>query len=143
VTERFGSPILDTAVRLLAPMVLLFAVYVVAHGHYGPGGGFQGGVIAAIALLLVQLVRGGRTRWALGARASLALAGAGLALYAGIGFLALAFGGSFLDYGAAPLPLAPAQLRALGSFGVEVGVGLAVTGVVLLLVGALTGRGEG
>jgi multicomponent Na+:H+ antiporter subunit B len=143
VRQRFGSPVLDTAVRLLAPFVLLFAAYVLTHGHYGPGGGFQAGVLFAIGLLLVRLVRGERTRWALGPRASLALAGAGLALYLGIGFLGPLFGGGFLDYGAAPLDLPPAQLRALGSFGVEVGVGLAVGGVVLVLFDALARATEG
>jgi multicomponent Na+:H+ antiporter subunit B len=134
--------VLDTAARLLAPFILLFAAYVVAHGHYGPGGGFQGGVILATALILVRLVRGGRQRWALGPDASLALASAGLALYAGIGFLALAFGGRFLEYAALPLDLAPAQRRALGSFGIEVGVGLAVMGVILVLFDTLTGPEE-
>jgi hypothetical protein len=91
----------------------------------------------------VRLVRGARTRWTLRPAQSLAVAGAGLALYAGIGFLAMAFGGSFLDYAALPLDLAPAQLRALGSLGVETGVGLAVMGVVLLLFDTLAGAGRG
>jgi multicomponent Na+:H+ antiporter subunit B len=142
VTARLGSPVLDTAVRLLAPFVLLFAAYVVTHGHYGPGGGFQGGVILAVALILVRIVRGEKTSWGLGRGRSLALASAGLALYAGIGFLALVSGGRFLDYGAARLALAPVQLRALGSFGVEVGVGLAVMGVILLLFDTLAGPGR-
>jgi hypothetical protein len=55
----------------------------------------------------------------------------------------MAFGGSFLDYAALPLDLAPAQLRALGSLGVETGVGLAVMGVVLLLFDTLAGAGRG
>ena len=129
----FGSPVLDAAARLLTPFILLFAAYVITHGHYGPGGGFQGGVILAAALILVRLVRGRRQSWGLGPTASLWLASGGLALYAGIGFLGLAFGGSFLDYGVLPLPLDPAHVRAAGSFGIEVGVGLGVMGVMVLI----------
>ena len=40
---------------LLVPFTVLFAVYITAHGHLTPGGGFQGGVIAATGLLLVYL----------------------------------------------------------------------------------------
>lgn len=134
---RFGSPVLDTAVRLLTPFILLFAAYVVAHGHYSPGGGFQGGVILAAALILVNLVHGRDVRWGLRPSTSLSIAAAGLALYVGIGFLAIAFGGTFLDYGALPLGLPPPQVRAVGTFGIEVGVGMAVMGVMVLLFDAL------
>ncbi|HVR28194.1 MAG TPA: MnhB domain-containing protein [Thermoanaerobaculia bacterium] len=133
----FGSPLLDTAVRLLIPFILLFAAYVVAHGHYSPGGGFQGGVILAGSLILLRLVHGGDARWGLGPAASLGLASIGLLLYTGIGLSSLVFGGSFLDYGALPLGLAPHQVRAAGSFGIEVGVGLVVTGIMVVIFDAL------
>jgi len=133
----FGSPVLDTAVRILTPFILLFALYVVAHGHYSPGGGFQGGVILAAALILVNLVHGKDVRWGLRPSTCLTIAAAGLTLYLGIGFLAMAFGGGFLDYGALPLGLAPAQVRAVGTLGIEVGVGLAVMGVLVLVFDAL------
>ena len=134
---RFGSTVLDAAVRLLAPFILLFATYVVGHGHDSPGGGFQGGVIMAAALILVRLVHGRDARWGLSPAASLALAGAGLTVYFGIGFAALLFGGNFLDYGALPLPLTPASVRAVGTFGIEVGVALTVMGVMVLISDAL------
>ena len=140
MNQSFGSPVLDTAVRLLTPSILLFALYVIGHGHYSPGGGFQGGVISAAALIVVRLVRGRRESWGLDTAESLALAAAGLVLYAGIGFLALLFGGNFLDYGALPLGIDPPYVRVVGSFGIEVGVGLAVMGVMILIFETLVGE---
>lgn len=50
-----SGELLGTGVRLLVPLVLLLGVYVVAHGHLTPGGGFQGGAILASATLLILL----------------------------------------------------------------------------------------
>lgn len=133
----FGSPILDAAARLMTPFILLFAVYVIVHGAGSPGGGFQGGVILAAALILVRLVRGTEVTWGLGRNGALGLASAGLVVYAGIGLLSLAFGGNYLDYGVLPLPMDPAHVREAGSFGIEVGVALGVTGVMVLIFDAL------
>ncbi|HUG52800.1 MAG TPA: MnhB domain-containing protein [Vicinamibacteria bacterium] len=138
----FGSPALETAVRLLTPFILLFAAYVVGHGHSSPGGGFQGGVVMAAALILIRMVHGGDVRWGLRPATSLGVAAAGLVLYIAIGLLAIVFGGRFLDYGALPLPLAPAQVRATGTFGIEVGVALTVMGVMVFLCDALMGWEE-
>ena len=129
----FGSPVLDAACRVLAPFMLLFAVYVVIHGHDSPGGGFQGGVIFAAALILIRLVRGRAVSWGLGPRGALALACGGVSLFAGIGVLSLLFGGNYLDYGALPLPLEGGELRAVGTLGIEIGVALGVTGVLVLI----------
>ena len=137
MSVRFGSSLLDVVVRLLTPFILLFAAYVIGHGHYSPGGGFQGGVILAGALILIRLVRGRGASWGLGPEASLGVASAGLVLYAGIGFASLFFGGNYLDYGALPLPLDPAHVRAAGSFGIEVGVGMGVMGVMVLIFDSL------
>lgn len=137
----FGSSVLDAASRLLAPFVLLFAVYVVAHGHDSPGGGFQGGVLLAVGLLLVKLVRGVPGRWEVPPRAALAMACAGLATFAGIGFTALA-GGNYLDYSEPRWMADPVDQRVLGTLGIEIGVALAVAGVVLLVFDALSGWGE-
>ena len=132
------SPVLDTASRLLTPLIITFAAYVVAHGHLSPGGGFQGGILLAAVLILVRLVRQDRT-WGLSPRAALMTACAGVALYAATGFAALAFGGRFLDYGVLPLPLESAAIRAAGSLTIEIGVGLGVMGVMALIFEALAG----
>ncbi|GIX46779.1 MAG: hypothetical protein KatS3mg131_0990 [Candidatus Tectimicrobiota bacterium] len=133
----FGSPVLDAACRLLVPFLLLFALYVLVHGHDSPGGGFQSGTLLAGAVILVRLVRGHPGGWGLERRAALGLACGGVGLYAAIGLASLVFGGHYLDYSALPLPLAAASRRALGILGIEVGVTLGVTGVLVLIFDAL------
>ena len=61
----FGSPILDAACRLMVPFMLLFALYVIAHGHDSPGGGFQGGTIIAATIILIRMVHGQEQTWGL------------------------------------------------------------------------------
>ena len=140
--DRFGSDVLEAACRVLVPFMLLFAVYVVVHGHDSPGGGFQGGVICAAAFILIQLVRGTATSWGLSPDWALVLACTGVGIFVGIGLLSLVFGGSYLDYGALPLPLEPAEERAMGTLGVEIGIALGVTGVLVLIFNALADRGQ-
>ena len=138
----FGSPVLDAACRMLVPFVLLFAVYVVAHGHDSPGGGFQGGTILAAAIILIRLVHGQDAIWGLTRVGALRLACGGVGLFAGIGFLCLPFAGNYLDYGALPLPLETVTVRFVGTLGIEAGVAMAVTGVLVLIFDALTAWGE-
>jgi multicomponent Na+:H+ antiporter subunit B len=135
----FGSAVLDVASRLLTPFILLFAFYVIAHGHDSPGGGFQGGVLLAAGLILVKLVRGRPGAWGLSQRQALVTACAGVTLFAGIGLLDVAFGGHYLDYDAPPWLADPIAERVFWTFGIEVGVALTVTGVILLIFDALAG----
>ena len=139
----FGSVVLDAGCRLMVPFVLLFAIYVIAHGHYSPGGGFQGGTILAAAVILVRLVRGQHVHWGLTRYAALRLACSGVLVYAGIGMLSLFCAGNYLDYGVLPLPLPTATVRSLGTLGIEIGVAMGVTGVLVLIFDALTAWGEG
>ena len=55
MTSSSRNPILITASRLLAPFIQLFALYVIFHGHFGPGGGFQGGAMLAASILMLRL----------------------------------------------------------------------------------------
>ena len=50
--------ILRVVVKLLLPVILIFALYVQFHGDYGPGGGFQAGVIFGAAFILYALIFG-------------------------------------------------------------------------------------
>lgn len=138
----FGSPILDAACRLMVPFMLLFALYVIAHGHDSPGGGFQGGAIMAATIMLIRMVHGQEHTWGLHRVGALRLACAGVALYTGIGLLSVLLRGQFLDYGVLPLPAPTAQVRALGILGIEIGVVMGVTGVFVLIFDALTAWGE-
>lgn len=134
--EPFGSGILDAAARLLAPFILVFALYVVFHGHDSPGGGFQGGTLLAAALMLLRLVRGRDARVGPGPRGALLLACAGAGLYVLIGAVAVAADRAFLDYSAFGRP------RAELSFLVETGVGVGVAGVMLLIFETLAAEEE-
>lgn len=127
-----GSPIIVVACRSIAPVIQLVALYVLFHGHYSPGGGFQGGVLLAAAYLLIRMSLGLEiaqlqfpTRWAV------RLGGVGVLVYAGAGVAALAGGGNFLDYGRMPLPgFEPAALRSLGILIIETGVFIAVSSII-------------
>ncbi len=49
------SFILKTGSRLLFPLMFLFGIYIIAHGHLSPGGGFPGGVIIATGFFVILL----------------------------------------------------------------------------------------
>jgi multicomponent Na+:H+ antiporter subunit B len=142
VRYPFGSPVIKASARLLAPLVMIFAVYVVAHGHESPGGGFQGGALFAGGLILIKLVRGNSEGWEVGPAAALALACSGILLFGGIGVMALLRGGTYLDYSAIGLLADPIAERVLWTTGVEIGVALTVTGVILIIFDALAAWGE-
>jgi len=125
--------ILRIAAKLLIPMIMLYALYVQFHGDYGPGGGFQAGVIFAVSIFLYALVFGLPAAMRVFSPTLVqALAAAGVLLYAGVGVVSMISGGNFLDYGA----LNPGD-RALGEhIGVlliELGVGITVAAVMIML----------
>jgi len=83
----------------LIPFILLFALYVQFHGDYGPGGGFQAGVIFAAAFVLYTLIYGlPQAKKVAPARMLEVLAALGVLLYAGTGVVTIYKGGKFLDY---------------------------------------------
>ncbi len=123
-----GSPIVVLSSRLLVPFIQLFALYVIFHGHYSPGGGFQGGTMLAASIILMRLAVGThagelqfRRTW--GSK----LGAAGLAIYASIGLFVMILEGNYLDYKFLPLPwLSEAEIRAMGILIIEIGVAIAV-----------------
>ena len=52
------NPVLRVVTKIIVPVIFLFALYVQFHGDYGPGGGFQAGVIFAAGLILYGLIFG-------------------------------------------------------------------------------------
>ena len=112
--------ILRVVTKILVPYILLYAFYVQWHGDFGPGGGFQAGVIFASALILYALVFGLRAAEA-ALRPAIAHAGValGLLLYIGVGMATMLLGSEFLDY------------DALGDHGQHHGILLVETGVFL------------
>ena len=121
--------VLHVVAKLVIPLILLFALYVQFHGDFGPGGGFQAGVIFAAGLILYGLVFGvDRLRRAVPPGVVEALAAAGVLLYAGVGVAGMALGGSFLDYGV--LLGDPMAGQHLGILAIEFGVGVTVAAVM-------------
>ena len=161
--------ILRIVAKLLIPYILLFALYVQFHGDYGPGGGFQAGVIFAAAIILYGLVFG--LNAARGVAPPLlmeTLAALGVLIYAGTGVAAMINGGTFLDYNALgghsqhesgstdpgeeheEHPVAKEKVEQqhgilprgqhLGILVVELGVGLTVAAVMITIFFAFAGR---
>jgi multicomponent Na+:H+ antiporter subunit B len=133
--------ILRVAAKLVMPFMLLFAVYVQFHGDFGPGGGFQAGVIAAAAIVFYALVFGlAAGQRLVPERLVEALVALGVLLYAGVGLAGLALGGAYLDYFVLDRDPVAGQHR--GIFWVEAGVALTVAGVMLKLFYMFAGRGR-
>ena len=91
--------VLRVTAKLLIPLIVLFAFYVQFHGDLGPGGGFQAGVIMAVAVILHALIFGlGETTKAFRPRVMRSISALGVVVYTGVGIVCIANGGGFLDY---------------------------------------------
>jgi multicomponent Na+:H+ antiporter subunit B len=125
--------IVRVVVKLLVPFILLFALYVQMHGDFGPGGGFQAGVIFATAFIVYALVFGvSKTIRAVPIAVVAAMVSLGLVLYAGVGIASLLLGGNFLDYSVLDSHDAT-HGQHLGILLVELGVGTTVAGVMMAI----------
>jgi multicomponent Na+:H+ antiporter subunit B len=135
------NTIVDGVARLMDPFIQIFALYVITHGHYGPGGGFQGGVILAASIMLLRLAMGEEEEHRrFSSTAAAAVAATGILIYFAAGLLPLATGGVFLDYAREPIPwLQGPELRSLGILVVETGVGMVVWGTLVILFDYLIG----
>lgn len=126
--ETHVSPIVRFACRSIARIIQVFGVYVIAHGHYSPGGGFQGGAFLAAAVILLRFGEGNLgSQRDMPSRGTLLLGSIGVIIYGAIGLVTLLTGGSFLDYDTFPLPGMEAPYRHYWAILlIEAGVGLAV-----------------
>ena len=131
--------ILRVVAKLLIPFILLFALYVQFHGDYGPGGGFQAGVIFAAAFVLYALVFGveAARRIAPSRLLEAGIAG-GVLLFAGTGLASMLLGGHFLDYDFLDGDAVEGQHH--GILLVELGVGITVAAVMITVFLAFAGR---
>lgn len=132
--------ILRVITKLLIGPIILFALYVQFHGDFSPGGGFQAGVIMAVAFILYGIVFG------LDAAQSVfpawlvhKLMALGVLIYAGTGVASLFLGYDFLDYGAFA-PHHPSHGQHWGILAVEFGVLVTVTGVMVAIYYAFAMR---
>ena len=134
--------VLRVIAKMLIPYLMLFALYVQFHGDYGPGGGFQAGVIFAASFILYALVFGlAAARRIIRPLVLEGLIALGLLLYAGTGIVAMLRGGNFLDYDALNHH-DPVQGQHLGILLVELGVGITVSSVLISIFFAFGGRGR-
>jgi multicomponent Na+:H+ antiporter subunit B len=127
--------------RLVVPFILLFGLYVLFHGEYGPGGGFQAGALIASAFVLFALLEGEREGMrVLPPGILLALMSGGALLYVAVGLAGMVLGTGFLDYSV--LATDPVIGRQRGVLLIETGVGITVTGVLLAVYHAFASRGR-
>ena len=131
--------ILRIITKMLIPPILLFALYVQFHGDFGPGGGFQAGVIFASAFILYAIVFGLETArkvmpmWLLQT-----LIAGGLLLYSGVGIAGLFLGGNYLNY--TVLTGIPHSGQHLGLLLIELGVGITVSTVMIAIFFSFASR---
>lgn len=144
--RTFGDDlIIRVSVRLLVPFIQLFGLYVIVHGHYSPGGGFQGGVLLGASFILLGLAFDLKTSLRyFPERINNLLGNTGALIFTGTGVLCALVGGLLLDYSAlaALIPMDPIEWRSFGIFIVEVGVGLAVMSIMLSLYWDLSSNGD-
>ena len=132
---QYENVIIKTICRLLIPFIQLFAIYVIMHGHYSPGGGFQGGVILGASFILLVIAYGlEESRRRMSLKALTIYASVGLFIYSGNGVVCLLMGGNYLEYGRLPLPLSSIPtIRAMGILGIEIGVGIGVMAIMICI----------
>jgi multicomponent Na+:H+ antiporter subunit B len=135
------EPVLRVVGKLLIPYMLVFALYVQFHGDFGPGGGFQAGVITAASIIFYALIFGlPAARRVVPDAVVETMVALGALIYMGVGFAGLALGGNFLDYFV--LAHDPVHGQERGIFWVEIGVLITVSGVMLKIFYVFAGRGR-
>ena len=137
--------VVRTTCRLVIPFIQIFALYVIAHGHYSPGGGFQGGVIMGASMVLYAIafdLRSAIKR--ISERLVTSLCALGVIIYAGTGALCMLFDKNYLDYSSLAniFGVDPVSMRSHGILIVEIGVGIVVMAVMVILYYILASAGK-
>jgi multicomponent Na+:H+ antiporter subunit B len=131
--------ILRIVTKMLIPFILVFALYVQFHGDYGPGGGFQAGVIFAAAIILYALLFGlNKARRVINQPLIQFLSAIGVLIYGSVGVVSLLNGGNFLDYNV--FSTNPIAGQHLGILLIELGIGCTVTSVMVIIFFNFSGR---
>ena len=127
--------------KILIPFILLFALYVQFHGDFGPGGGFQAGVIFVAAIILYTMLFGLSTaRKVINQTFIQLIAAMGVLLYGCVGIVSMLSGGNFFDYNV--LANDPIAGQHLGILLIEWGVGCTVASVMIIIFFNFAGRRE-
>ena len=136
-----NSLVLKVVGGMLIPYILLFALYVQFHGDFGPGGGFQAGVIIAASIVFYALIHGVEAaRRVVPDTFVETMIASGVLIYAGVGLAGLFLGGNYLDYFV--LDHNPIHGQHRGIFWVEVGVATTVSSVMLKIFYMFASRGD-
>jgi multicomponent Na+:H+ antiporter subunit B len=105
-----STEIVRNGADIMVPLIALFAIYIVLHGHLGPGGGFQGGAVIASCVLLVLIAKPDYRVKLTQLSVMESLAGVSIVL---VGIAGLVFAGGFLD----------SRVLPVGNFGALVSAG--------------------
>lgn len=134
--------ILRVATKLLIPFILLFALYVQFHGDYGPGGGFQAGVIAAAMVILYAITYGLEpAKRAVPPVVVETMIPLGVLIYTGVGVVTMLLGDNFLAYNAL-IEHDHVHAQERGILLVEIGVFVTVAGTMTAVFYVFAGRGR-
>lgn len=133
--------ILRVTTKILVPAILLFGLYVQFHADFGPGGGFQAGVVFAAAFILYAMVFGlRRTQQVMPSWVSRLCASVGVLIFITVGFSSMFRGAHFLDYSV--LGHDPLEGQHIGILLIEIGVLVTVFGVILSIFYFFAARGR-
>ena len=126
------SEIIMTAVRIVTPFVLTYGLFMTFHGADSPGGGFQGGALVGVVVLMLAFAFGIQpTREWVGTGLMTGLAAGGVIVFVSVGLGTLALGGAFLEYGLYEPFIGPDATK-WGMEAIEIGgVAAIVSGVIM------------
>lgn len=127
-----GKSILRVTTKLLIPTIFLFGLYVQFHGDFGPGGGFQAGVIFAAAIIVYALLFGiNKARQVISPGVVRLVLAFGVLLFAGVGVAGIVLGGNYLDYNVLAHDAVHGQH--IGILLIEFGVGATVAAAMITI----------
>ena len=133
--------IFRVAAKIFIPFMLVFALYVQFHGDFGPGGGFQAGVVAAAMVIFYSIIFGlEAARQIFPQRIVEMMVPTGVAIFAGVGVVNLLLGDNYLDYSS--LMHDPENGQHIGILLVEIGVFVTVSGTMVAIFYTFVGRGR-
>ena len=132
------NPILRVSAKILFTPIILFGLYVQFHGDFGPGGGFQAGVIVASGFILYSLIFGlNKGIELIPHKVNFFLLALGAFIYGSVGLITILKGDLFLSYNV--LGSTKQSGQHIGILIVEFGVGLTVSNVMIALFNAFAG----
>lgn len=138
---RARSLVLEVTTRLIFPTMMILSLYFFFAGHNNPGGGFAGGLVAGLALVLRYLAGG---RYEIGEAVPIdagRILGAGLLLAAGTAAASMAFGAPALSSAVFDLSLPVfGEVKLVTALFFDAGVYLIVVGLVLDILRSLGAR---